>query len=62
MASFLNKLKNTVSEVLPGNPLSGDYEIQDRVLGSAGPDLVWKIYGATKKTTKEVTLLLRCYT
>lgn len=54
MTSFLSKLKSTVSEVLPGNPLSSDYEIQDREVGSAGPGLVWKIYRANKKTTKEV--------
>ncbi|XP_067937904.1 SCY1-like protein 2 isoform X2 [Watersipora subatra] len=53
MESFLNKLKSTVSEVLPGNPLGSHYDIQDRLLGSAGPNMAWKIYRATKKTTKE---------
>ena len=54
MESFINKIKSTVSEVLPGNPLSGDYEIPDQVIGCAGPQLCWKIYKATKKSTKEV--------
>lgn len=54
MDSFLSKLKSTVSEVLPGNPLSSDYDIQDVAVGSAGPNLSWKIYRANKKTTKEV--------
>lgn len=54
MESFINRIKSTVSEVLPGNPLSGDYEIPDEVIGSAGPQLCWKIYRAHKKSTKEV--------
>lgn len=58
MDSFISKLKSTVSEVLPGNPLSSDYDIQERSVGSAGPNMVWNIHRATKKTTKEVVVTL----
>ena len=52
---MLNKLKNAVSNVLPGNPLSRDFDIYHQV-ASAGPGLLWKVYSATKKSTKEVSL------
>nr|KAG5685486.1 hypothetical protein BaRGS_003379 [Batillaria attramentaria] len=47
-----NKLKSAVSNVLPGNPLSRDFEIYNQV-ASAGPGLLWKVYSAVKRTTKE---------
>lgn len=51
---FINKIKSSVSEVLSGNPLGGDFDIQTEIIGSAGPDLAWKIYNGHKKSTKEV--------
>ena len=54
MDSIFNKIKSSVSEVLSGNPLSGDFEIRDEVIGLAGADLVWRIHPAQKKNTKEV--------
>ncbi|KAL3842613.1 hypothetical protein ACJMK2_020606 [Sinanodonta woodiana] len=47
-----NKLKSKVTNVLPGNPLSRDFDI-DGQIASAGPGLMWKIYSAVKKTTKQ---------
>lgn len=50
-----NRLRSTVSNlstVLPGNPVTREYEIIKHV-GSAGPGLLWKVYQATKRSTKE---------
>lgn len=50
-----NRLRTTVSNlstVLPGNPVTREYEIIKHV-GSAGPGLLWKIFQATKRSTKE---------
>lgn len=66
MESVLNRLRDTVSATvgtmyqvtsnlstaLPGNPLTREYELV-RQVGSAGPGLVFKIYEAVKKSTKE---------
>ncbi|OTF76817.1 SCY1-like protein [Euroglyphus maynei] len=63
MESMLNRLRDTVSATvyqvtnnlstaLPGNPLTREYEIL-KPIGSAGPGLCFKIYEATKKSTKE---------
>jgi len=51
---LINKIRSTVSEVLPGNPLSSDYDISEHCIATAGPGLAWKVYNASKKTTKEV--------
>lgn len=50
-----NRLRTTVSNlstVLPGNPVTREYEIVKHV-GSAGPGLLWKVYQAIKRSTKE---------
>ncbi|KAL1473606.1 hypothetical protein MTO96_021898 [Rhipicephalus appendiculatus] len=50
-----NRLRSTVSNlstVLPGNPVTREYEVIKHV-GSAGPGLLWKIFQATKRSTKE---------
>lgn len=50
-----NKLKSTVSNlssVLPGNPVTREYEV-GRQIASAGPGLVWKVYQASKRSTKQ---------
>lgn len=56
---MLNKLKSTVSTtvsqlsgVLPGNPVTREYEV-GKLIGSAGPDLLWKIYSGFKKSTRQ---------
>lgn len=56
---MLNKLKSTVSTtvsqlsgVLPGNPVTREYEV-GKLIGSAGPDLLWKIYSGYKKSTRQ---------
>ena len=56
---YLNKLKSTVSTtvsqlsgVLPGNPVTREYEVGKQI-ASAGPDLLWKIYSGYKKSTKQ---------
>lgn len=53
MDAVLNKLKNKVSTVLPGNPLTREYEI-GKLLGCAGPGMLWKLYAAKKKSTQQV--------
>lgn len=61
--SFVSKLRNTVSNTvfsvteavstaLPGNPVTREYEILSLV-ASGGPCLVWKIYNAIKKSTRQ---------
>ncbi|KAF7490449.1 SCY1-like protein 2 [Sarcoptes scabiei] len=63
MESMLSKLRDTVSATvyqvtsnlstaLPGNPLTREYELIKQI-GSGGPGLIFKIYEATKKSTKE---------
>lgn len=50
-----NRLRSTVSNlstVLPGNPVTREYEVIKHV-GSAGPGLLWKVFQATKRSTKE---------
>ena len=56
---MLNKLKSTVSTtvsqlsgVLPGNPVTREYEVGKQI-GSAGPELLWKIYAGHKKSTRQ---------
>ncbi|CAF3724612.1 unnamed protein product [Adineta steineri] len=39
-------------DVLPGNLVTREFELV-RSLGSAGPGLLWRIYGAIKRTTKQ---------
>uniref|UniRef100_A0A1I8GPZ6 Protein kinase domain-containing protein n=1 Tax=Macrostomum lignano TaxID=282301 RepID=A0A1I8GPZ6_9PLAT len=49
---FLGKIYNTVSQNLPGNPITREYDIHKQT-GSAGPGLFWKVFLATKKSTKQ---------
>ena len=60
---FKTKLASTVVDtvyaaesitktVLPGNPVTREYEITKHV-GSAGPGLLWKLYTGYKKSTKQ---------
>ncbi|CAF1193530.1 unnamed protein product [Rotaria sordida] len=41
-----------LKDVLPGNLVTREYELI-RPLGSAGPGLLWRIYGAIKHSTKQ---------
>jgi SCY1-like protein 2 len=41
-----------LSGVLPGNPVTREYEV-GKLIGSAGPDLLWKIFSGRKKSTKQ---------
>ncbi|XP_074605507.1 SCY1-like protein 2 [Brevipalpus obovatus] len=63
MEHIVNKLRSTVTStvsnvnkninnILPGNPVTRDYEITG-CSASAGPGLIWKIYSGFKKRTKE---------
>lgn len=50
----LNRIKSVVSSALPvGNPITGEFEILGH-RASGGPGLVWKIYDAIQKSTKQV--------
>lgn len=64
MESLVSRLRNTISStasvtastlnaVLPGNPLTREYEVTIEEYVSAGPNLLWSIYPAVKKSTKE---------
>ncbi|XP_065353712.1 SCY1-like protein 2 [Cloeon dipterum] len=43
---------NQLSNALPGNPVTREYEAT-KLIGSAGPGLLWKIYSGHKKSTKQ---------
>jgi hypothetical protein len=47
--------ENITKQVLPGNPVTRDYEVL-RHVGSAGPGLYWKVYSGFKKSTKQVLI------
>ena len=52
---YLKKLKDSVSNVLPvSNPVFAEFEVQSH-RASAGPGLMWKVYDAVSKTTKQVS-------
>lgn len=59
MESMLNKLKSTVTKVtadvtsaVMGNPVTREFEV-GRHIASGGPNLSWRIYNGTKKSTKQ---------
>ena len=43
-------LGQLINGVIPGNPVTREYEIKDK-MGTAGPSLLWVIYAATKKSS-----------
>lgn len=52
---FCSTVSSTVSQlsgVLPGNPVTREYEATSHI-ASAGPGLLWKIYSGYKKSTKQ---------
>ena len=51
VSATVYQVTNNLSTALPGNPLTREYELL-RQIGSAGPGLCFKIYEATKKSTK----------
>ena len=51
---YFTRLKNTVTNALPGNPVTREFEIcQHRA--SYGPGLLWKVYDGYKKSTKQAS-------
>lgn len=55
LRSTVTSVSNSLSTVLPGNPVTREYEVV-RHIASAGPGLLWKIFQGVKKSTKEVTV------
>ncbi|XP_046552388.1 SCY1-like protein 2 isoform X3 [Haliotis rubra] len=49
---MFNRLKSAVTNALPGNPLSRDFDLYNQI-ASGGPGMLWKIHGGMKKTTKQ---------
>uniref|UniRef100_A0A0K0FKV5 Novel protein (inferred by orthology to a zebrafish protein) n=1 Tax=Strongyloides venezuelensis TaxID=75913 RepID=A0A0K0FKV5_STRVS len=56
---YFYKIKDTVSQVaaqaskvLPGNPITREYEVKE-LIATAGPGLLWKIYNGYKRSTKQ---------
>ncbi|KAK9498718.1 hypothetical protein O3M35_003291 [Rhynocoris fuscipes] len=52
---FCSTVSSTVSQlqvVLPGNPVTREYEVTKHI-ASAGPGLLWKIYSGYKKSTRQ---------
>ena len=55
---YLKKLKDSVTNVLPvSNPVFAEFDVHNH-RASAGPGLMWKVYDAVNKTTKQV---LHCF-
>ncbi|CAB4062362.1 SCYL2 [Lepeophtheirus salmonis] len=52
-ASSLSVAANTISNVLPGNPVAREFEVSEHI-ASAGPNLCWKVYSGSKKSTKQI--------
>lgn len=52
----LPKFKQGPPSPLELNPISQHYEI-GRLVGSAGPELVWKIYDAKRKSDNKVSVV-----
>ncbi|KAF8568111.1 hypothetical protein P879_03529 [Paragonimus westermani] len=52
MDTVLTKLKSKVSTVLPGNPLTREYELCKHI-GFAGPGMLWKLFAAKKRSTQQ---------
>jgi SCY1-like protein 2 len=55
--SLFGRIKSAVV----GNPVTKEYEL-GRHVASAGPGLMWKIYSAHKKTTRQVHTSTSIYT
>ncbi|KAL1138476.1 hypothetical protein AAG570_008539 [Ranatra chinensis] len=52
---FYSTVSSTVSQlsgVLPGNPVTREYEVTNHI-ASAGPGLLWKVYSGYKKSTRQ---------
>ncbi|XP_055618353.1 SCY1-like protein 2 isoform X2 [Toxorhynchites rutilus septentrionalis] len=49
---FYSSVTQTVSSVLPGNPVMREYDVTDHI-ASAGRSCMWKIYSGFKKSTRQ---------
>lgn len=56
--SAVSTVKDKVDSVLPGNPVTREYEALAHV-ASAGPGLSWKIFNGYKKSSRKVNYRLR---
>ncbi|XP_048519751.1 SCY1-like protein 2 [Dendroctonus ponderosae] len=52
VSSSVSQTVSQLSGVLPGNPVTREYESSAHI-ASAGPGLLWKIYKGTKRSTKQ---------
>ena len=50
----INRLKSTLTTVITGNPLVGEFEILEQ-RASGGPDMLWKVFDGVKRSTKQVS-------
>jgi hypothetical protein len=53
VAAQVHSVAAQVNLALPGNPVFREYTVGQQ-LASAGPGLCWKIFSATKNSTKQV--------
>jgi len=52
----INRLKSAVTNVLPvGNPITNEFDILGQ-RASGGPALLWKVYDAVQRSTKQARL------
>ncbi|CAG0904334.1 unnamed protein product [Cyprideis torosa] len=52
VTSKVTQLSSQVSSVLPGNPVTREFDALDHI-ASAGPGLLWKVYSGNKRSTKQ---------
>ncbi len=54
---MLNRIRSTVTQALPGNPITKDYDIHSQ-RASAGPGLLWKVFDGQARSTKQVRYMV----
>lgn len=54
LMEMLNRLRSTVTQALPGNPITKDYEVLSHK-ASAGPALLWKVYDGIARSSKQAS-------
>jgi len=60
VAAQVHSVAAQVNLALPGNPILREYTVGQQV-ASAGPGLCWKIFSATRNSTKQVFLLKKFF-
>jgi len=60
VAAQVHSVAAQVNLALPGNPILREYTVGQQV-ASAGPGLCWKIFSATRNSTKQVFFIKKIF-